>query len=227
MNCEFNIKEFNTKELNIKEFNIQMKPTLHTIVLIAAALAIALLADAWRSARQDSAQLAATLSTQNAVLQQSAAAEKQRDTQLASALATIAAQKRAVQTPIQAADALPNLFTELVPQLPLPISLNLPDLTHPTTPSTPAPPATLAIPTPDLKPIYDALQDCRSNTLDTDALKKDLADQKAQSTALQRERDTAVSAARGGTFLLRLKREAKWFAIGIVAGAATMAVLHH
>ncbi len=207
-----------------------MKPTLHTIVLIAAALAIALLADAWRSARQDSAQLAATLSTQNAVLQQSAAAEKQRDTQLASALATIAAQKRAVQTPIQAADGLPNLFTELVPQLPLPISLNLPDLTHPTTASTPAPPAppaTLAIPTPDLKPIYDALQDCRSNTLDTDALKKDLADQKAQSTALQRERDTAVSAARGGTLLLRLKREAKWFAIGIVAGAAATAVLHH
>jgi hypothetical protein len=38
-----------------------MKPTLNIVVLVAASIAIALVADAWRSARRDSQQLAATL----------------------------------------------------------------------------------------------------------------------------------------------------------------------
>ena len=39
-----------------------MKPTLHTAVLIAAVIAVGFLAAAWRAARPDSDQLAATLS---------------------------------------------------------------------------------------------------------------------------------------------------------------------
>ena len=85
-----------------------MKLTLHTVVLITAAIAVALLADAWRSARHDSAQLAATLATQNAAIQQAGDREKQRDAQLSTALATIAAQKSSVQTAQQAAKALPS-----------------------------------------------------------------------------------------------------------------------
>ena len=56
-----------------------MKRSLHIIALIAAALAIALLADAWRSTRRDSQQLAATLAAQNSVIQQAGDRETQRD----------------------------------------------------------------------------------------------------------------------------------------------------
>ena len=83
------------------------------------------------------------------------------------------------------------------------------------------------MPQVDLKPLYDSLQDCRASELENDAAKKDLADEQAQAASLTRERDTAIAGARGGTFWLRLKRGAKWFAIGVAAGAAATAVARH
>jgi septal ring factor EnvC (AmiA/AmiB activator) len=76
-----------------------MKLSLHFVALIAAAIAIALLVDAWHSARHDSEQLAATLKAQNGTIQQAAEQEKQRDSQLSTVLAAIQSQKRAVQPP--------------------------------------------------------------------------------------------------------------------------------
>src|SRR5579872_3404651 len=107
-----------------------MKLPMHVIALLAAAIALAMLADAWRSARHDSQQLAATLAAQNATIQQSADREKQRDTQLTSALAAIQAEKRAVQTPEQASKQL----AAVLPALPLPITIHDPDLTIPLAP---------------------------------------------------------------------------------------------
>jgi len=196
-----------------------MKPTLKIILFVAALIACALLADAWRSARHDSQQLAATLAAQNTIIQQAGDRQKQRDSQLASALAAIQSQKRAVRTPQQAAAQLPSIL----PDLPLPVSIHDPDLTAPLPPGeTPA--ATVSIPQPDLVPLYDALQDCRACAVQTDSLKKDLSDEKLRSASLQQERDAAIAAARGGTLLVRLKRAAKWFAIGLAAGAAAAAV---
>ncbi len=199
-----------------------MKLSLRTVVLIVAAIAVALLAAAWRSARHDSEQLAATLASQNAVIQQAGQREKQRDLQLSAALAAIAAQKHAVQTSRQAAAAIPSVL----PPLPLPISIHIPDLSPAQKPADDLP-ATVSIPQGDLKPLYDALQDCRANAIENEYVKKNLADEKTQTAALTRERDAAVAAARGGTFWHRIKRGAKWLAIGIAVGAVAAEAARH
>jgi hypothetical protein len=198
-----------------------MKLKLDIIVFAAALLAIALLADAWRSERHDSQQLAATLAAQNIVIQQAGDREKQRDSQLATALATIQTQKRTVHTPQQAALQL----SSVLPPLPLPVSIHGPDLSSPLPPGE-APSTSISVPQPDLVPLYDDLQDCLANAVENDSLKKDLSDEKARSAALLRERDTAIAVAHGGTFLVRLKRAAKWFAIGLATAAAVAAIAH-
>lgn len=195
-----------------------MKPTKDLLLLVAALTAIALLADAWHSARQDSQQLAATLSAQNNLIQQAAARETQRDSQLATALATIQSQKRVVQTPHQAAQQL----SSVMPPLPLPVSIREPALSAPLPPGE-TPSTTITVPQPDLVPLYDDLQDCRASAAQADALKKDLSDEKSRSASLTQEQNAAIAAARGGTFLVRLKRSAKWFAIGLAIGAAVAA----
>jgi hypothetical protein len=197
-----------------------MKPTWHAFAAGAGLLAAALAADSWIAARRASSQLAAALASQDALLAQASDREHQRDAQLASALAQIAAEKRRIQTPQQAAEALASVL----PPLPLPIPVRLPDLAAAPTLSVPAP-ASITVPQADLKPLYDALADCRACALERDALKKDLADEQAKTTALLRERDAAVAAARGGAFWSRLKRSAKWFAIGAALGA--VAASHH
>ncbi len=233
-----------------------MKLLHKPLLLLLAALAIALLADAWRSARRDSQQLAATLAAQNSILQQASQHEKQRDTQLAATLAAIEAQKRAVHTPEQAVQNLPKAL----PPLPLPITIHTPTLSeiHPM----PAPPeavpaysgasptdyevltkrhplstsdpdsdsdsdqTTITIPQPDLIPLYNALQDCRAAQAQTITLQQDLSDEKARTAALQKERDASLTAAHGGPLLQRLKRAAKWFALGAALGAAIPLILH-
>jgi len=197
-----------------------IKAYLHWMILAAALLAIALLANAWRTARNDSTQLASALSSQKSALQHAATDERQQDAQLAAALAAIASQKRNVKTPRQAAAAIPSMLQHL----PLPVSIQIPSLAPPLQPAGDNPPATVSIPQPDLKPLYDDLQDCRANALESDTLKKDLADEKASAASLAKERDAALTAVHGGTFWVRLKREAKWFAIGIATGAAATAI---
>lgn len=199
-----------------------MKPKLNIVVLLAASIAVALFASAWRSARRDSQQLAATLAAQNATIQQAADREKQRDSRLAAALAAIQAQKRSVQTPQQATKQLPSVL----PPLPLPVTIHDPNLSIPLPPGE-VPSTTISVPQPDLVPLYDDLQDCRATAVQNDALKKDLSDEKTRSAALLHERDAATAVARGGTFLLRFKRAAKWFAIGVAAGAAAAAIARH
>jgi hypothetical protein len=221
-----------------------MPRTLHLALTAAALLVAALLAGAWLASRRSAAQLAATLASQNALLDQAAAREQQRNTQLAAALASISAEKQRVHTPQQAAAAIPIVL----PPLPLPVHMQLPDLTPSPIPQVaqtsvcapfsaptslpPAPaaaPALLSIPLADLQPLYNSLQDCRACALESDATKKDLADEHARVAALTRERDAAISAARGGSFWSRLKHAAKWFAIGAAAGAAATATAaaHH
>lgn len=197
-----------------------MKITVNLAILLAAGLAVALLADAWRSARHDSQQLAATLAAQNAVVQQADEQEKQRDAQLAATLSSIQSQKRSVQTPEQAARELASVL----PTLPLPVSVQIPNLTA--LPPGQTPPAEVSIPKPDLVPLYDSLQDCRASTAANEVLKKDLADEKERSTSLLQERNAAITAAHGGPLIRRLKRATKWFLIGTATGAILTALTH-
>jgi hypothetical protein len=77
------------------------------------------------------------------------------------------------------------------------------------------------IPVADLGPLYDYVQDCRACQLQLTAAKQNATDDAAKIRALTRERDAAVTAAKGGSFWLRLKRNAHWLAIGTAVGAVT------
>jgi hypothetical protein len=82
------------------------------------------------------------------------------------------------------------------------------------------------IPAVDLKPLFDYVQDCRSCQAQL-AAKQDSADNATKLAALTRERDAAMTAAKGGTFWQRLHRNALWFVIGAGAGAATLCGTGH
>jgi hypothetical protein len=199
-----------------------MKPVFKFLALTVALLATGMIVDSWLTARRNSAQLAATVASQNTLIKQAAAREQRRDKELADALNRIAAEKRQIQTPRQAVEAIPSVL----PPLPLPVGITFPELSA-IPPSKDVPPAVVSVPQQDLKPLYDALQDCRASTLERDAAKKNLADDQARIAALTRQRDTALTAAHGGSLWLRLKRGTKWFVIGVVAGAVAASAAHH
>jgi hypothetical protein len=95
-------------------------------------------------------------------------------------------------------------------------------------PSTPnpaaaAPQSAAEIPAADLAPLYNYVQDCRACQLQLTAAKQNASDDAAKIRALTRERDAAITAAKGGPFWLRLKRNAHWLAIGAAIGAVTSA----
>jgi len=207
-----------------------------TVVLFVAALA----GHAWLASRDELRLLQSTLTTQKQVIDAADSRERSRDAALNDALAQIATEKRATQTPVEALRALPKFLT-----LPQPITLAAPqpsttqlqqgtaqtgsqshppvsssqlvDSPLPLSPSgarAPSPAAVSSapvaqIPAADLKPLYDYVQDCRSCQLELTA---------AKIAALTHERDAAVTAAKGGSFLRRLRRNALRFLVGASAG---------
>jgi hypothetical protein len=204
------------------------------IVLVLSAVIL----DAWRADRRDRAQLAADLAAGRQALAQADARQHDRDAQLLQTLAAVAAGKRAVTTPAQIIHDLPNQIP-----LPVPITLQVPNSSTTRanatcssgpvcgpgglnstqlTPSQPGakPSATRAvIPTADLKPLYDFTLDCKACQAKLAAAQADLTDEQAKTAVLTRERNEAVRAAKGGSFLRRIARNAKWLAIGAAAGA--------
>jgi hypothetical protein len=81
-----------------------------------------------------------------------------------------------------------------------------------------APPAIIRVPQADLKPLYDAVEDCEVCQAKLSAAQSDLSDEKTKFAAATAQRDAAVSAARG-TFWTRARTAAKWIVIGAAAGA--------
>ena len=82
------------------------------------------------------------------------------------------------------------------------------------------------MPSSDLKPLYDFAQTCRECQLRLAAAQQDHADDLTKLTSLTRERDAAITAAKGGTFWRRLRRNALWFVIGAGVGAAAHTAVH-
>ena len=76
------------------------------------------------------------------------------------------------------------------------------------------------IPSADLKPLYNYVQDCRACQARLAAATQNSADDAAKIAALTRERDAAVTASKGGSFWRQLRRNALWFAVGAGAGSA-------
>ncbi len=90
-----------------------------------------------------------------------------------------------------------------------------------------APPAHEAVlPAQDLKPLYNFALDCQACQARLAAAQADLADEKLKTATLTRERDSALQAAKGGSFLRRVARAAKWFVIGAAAGALAAKAAH-
>lgn len=86
-----------------------------------------------------------------------------------------------------------------------------------------SPSCTVQIPSADIKPLYNYVQDCRECQLRLNAANQNLADNATKIAALTRERDAAIAAAKGGTFWRRLRRNFLWFAIGAAAATASSA----
>jgi hypothetical protein len=198
-------------------------PTTVRVIVGVAVLAVAAIAvRSWVAAHDTDVELRATLAAQKQLIEQAAAREKDRDAALAKTLAGISEVKRAVQTPVQAAEKI----SQALPSLPEPIQIQVP-APEPGKDVTPLP-ATASVPQPDLVPLYDYLEDCRACQAQLAAKNNDLTDEHTKVTALTAERDAAVRAARGGGFWARARRTAKWLLIGGALGAvvATAARQH-
>jgi hypothetical protein len=79
-------------------------------------------------------------------------------------------------------------------------------------------PAIIRVPQTDLKPLYDAVEDCEVCQAKLTAAQGDLSDEKTKFSAATAQRDAAISAARG-TFWTHARSAAKWLIIGAAAGA--------
>jgi hypothetical protein len=193
-------------------------------ILIAATVGTILLVT-WRANRHDTDQLTADLAAAKQSLAQADARQHERDKQLLQTLAALAAEKRNTTTSAQIVLDLPR-------QIPLPSPITL--QTKPQTiaaelntagKQSPAPDQA-AMPIEDLKPLYDFAIDCKACQVKLAAAQADLTDERAKAVLLTHERDEAVHVAKGGSVLRRIARNAKWLAIGALAGAVA-AKAHH
>jgi hypothetical protein len=203
-------------------------------VVVVAVLAVSVFF-ALRDARKERAALQAELKTTQEALTEATARQASRDAVVNDLVAGLKKKEMAVQKPAQVVAALPGVIT-----LPAPITIEaqvvaatqgqqerekrpaseggpykggsqdtVPDRVEPK----------VNFPAADLKPLYDFAVDCKACQAKLAAFQGDLADEKAKSQALGRERDDALRAAKGGSVLRRIARAAKWFAIGAAAGA--------
>jgi hypothetical protein len=172
----------------------------------------------WLEQHDDQLKMQGTLDSQKTVIAAADRREQDRSEQLRVTLEQFAAQKKAVTTPGQVIRALPDLL----PSLPVPLQM----VAAPVSPGGTAQQPSLHIPAEDLKPLYDLVLDCRACQAERESLRKDLDDEHAKQVALSKERDAAVTAARGGSIWTRTKRAAKWVGIGIIIGLAARSAAH-
>ncbi len=72
-----------------------------------------------------------------------------------------------------------------------------------------------SIPTADLKPLFDNLENCYSSEAQLATEQADLADERNRSASLTKERDAAITSAKGGNLWHRVKQNSKWLAVGV------------
>jgi hypothetical protein len=220
--------------------------TRRTIEIVAFCVALLLAAmsiHAWLASRDEQQRLAAALAAQQKLLDAADARERTRQSALDATLAQIENLKRATQTPAQILASLPKYLP-----LPQPITMPSDGANSSAASAQHAPPAAVEqgtdasaksgvpgrtsspaslpsapaaqIPSADLKPLFDFVQDCRSCQAQLAAAKQNQADDDAKLAALTAERDAAITAAKGGTFWRRLRRNAICFGVGAAFGAA-------
>ena len=87
-------------------------------------------------------------------------------------------------------------------------------------------PSQALIPRADLKPLYHFTLDCQACQARLSVAQSDLADEKAKTAALTKERDEALRVAKGGSAWRRVARAAKWALLGAAAGAIASKAAH-
>lgn len=186
----------------------------------------------WLEAHDDRVKMQATVNAQSKVIDQQkqdaaalAAEENRRDAALSTQLGAMREAAGKLQTAQQIAAWIPAQL-----KTPAPIAISVP----PATKTNPAPPATASIPQVDLPALRDSLESCSECQTRLGVAQQDIASRDAQLkiageqlSAMQRERDAAMQAAKGGGFWTRLKRNSKWFAIGAGLGAAALCGTSH
>ncbi len=211
-------------------------------VAMAAALAAAVVGfRSWLEARDDRAQMAATIASQNSIIAAAEKREQDRAQQLADTLNQIASLKHTVQTPQQVIREIP----QFLPPLPQPLETIAPrsaagsagQLGPQTAAGATASGAATAgqqlpsapdvrVPSADLKPLFDFVQDCRACQAKLAAAQQDTQDERTKNDALTKQRDAAVKAAKGGSVWTRTVRTVKWLAVGFAVGYLARAASH-
>ena len=203
--------------------------TLHRIAIGAIAAVALFLGSSWMRAHDAQVKLAATLDAQKTVIDQAqkerdahAAEDARRDAQTNATIASMQQALKNVQTPAQIAAYLQKA---VAPAVPAPITIQIPKAT----PESPEPPAQVQIPQEDLPVLRNQVEACQecfvklaSAQQDAASLKSQLQLAGEQLSAVQKERDAAVKASKGGGFWSRVKRGVKFFLIGAGAGAAAV-----
>jgi hypothetical protein len=151
-------------------------------------------------------------------------ADKQRDAQTAATLQSMAQSVSKVQTPSQIASWIPQQLPT-----PQPIMITVPQATA----ANPHPDAMATIPQADLPALRDQIEKCKECGVKLANAQADLASRddqlklaSEQLSATQKERDAAITAAKGGSKWSRMTRAAKWFVIGVGAGAVASIAAH-
>lgn len=215
-----------------------------TVVLVGA-ISILISAHGWMQNRSNQQSLQTLLAQKQKAIEAATASEEQTEAGLAKTIAEIEALKRRTHSPEEAAKALSGELSKL----PVPIQIqSLPALTPKSSSPTetmdggesPArarkcagtfcgdassqtagtPRAIVAVPAPDLKPLFDSAEKCNEAEARLAATQSELADEKAKSDALEKQRNIAIVAEKGGSGWKRFGRAAKWIAIGAIAGGA-------
>lgn len=197
--------------------------TLRSKIEIGAALialaSIVVIARSYVDSKRDAAKLQATLTTQNAVIADAGKRETVRDAALKDSLAQIEDLKKNTTTPAEIIRQMPAVLP-----LPIPIAIQAP-----APGATPAEIADLPaiVPAADLPALFQFAANCKECDEKLQAATADKADDAIKIGALTKERDDAVTAFKGGSKWTRIKKAAKWFAIGAAAGGVAVLTAKH
>jgi hypothetical protein len=190
---------------------------------ILALLVLGIVGGSWLGAREEGIRLKATLDAQNAVIDAAGKREAAREEALKESLATLEDLKKRTRTPQDVVRQLPQVLP-----LPQPITLSLPpSLVQGAGNKADSPvPQTATIPAADLKPLFDFAATCKECQQKLSSAEQDKADDAVKIAALTKQRDAAVTAAKGGSKWERIKRATKWLLIGVAAGAIAAKAAH-
>ena len=159
-------------------------------------------------------------------------ANKQRAAEIQNILSQEEARHRDLEARLQTEDerfkraATPQDVATLATQL-MNLKQPIQFVTPPATPSNPNPQPIAQLAASDTPQVKAYLQECESCKLKLPSLQSDLSGKEQviknlndSLKATQDERDSWKAATKGGTFFTRLKRNAKWLALGGVLGYA-------